>query len=123
MKDILCINTIQNNAPQKPTRIIMKAANRSLISYSTGIAIILSSILLGCTVGRIYEKEDIVYSTKRLELKLDYYEPYDNNTALVSMNQAIVKEISKNETTYKVYDTLILTSLGYKIDDKFFPCR
>ncbi|MDO8896857.1 MAG: hypothetical protein Q7V19_04345, partial [Bacteroidales bacterium] len=69
--------------------------------------------------NRIFEEYDIVYSTKRLELKLAY--PIkDPRSPITYMEQSIVKKITDNETVYKAYDALILTSLSFRLEDKVF---
>ncbi len=98
----------------------MKKANYKLIIKSTWIAIFLSLFLFGCRVtNKIYEENDIVYSTKRIELKLAY-RWHKRRSPITYAEQSIIKEISNNGTTYKVYDALILTSLSYQLEDKVF---
>lgn len=87
---------------------------------TTGIAFFLSLFLFGCRVAnKIYEENDIVYSTKRIELKLAY-RWHQRKSPITYFEQSIIKEISNNGTTYKVYDALILTSLSYQLEDKVF---
>ena len=87
-------------------------------SYPVWILITFS--LFSCKVtNKIYETNDLVYSSKRMELKLEYNKE-ERKSPLISMKQSIVKEISDKETSYHVYDVLILTSYSYKLDDKVF---
>lgn len=98
----------------------MEKANYKLIIKSTWIAIFLSFFLFGCQVtNKIYEEKDIVYSTKRMELKLAY-RWHDRRSPITYAEQSIIKEISNNGTIYKVYDALVLTSLSYQLEDKVF---
>jgi len=87
-------------------------------SYPVWILITFS--LFSCKVtNKIYETNDLVYSSKRMELKLEYNKE-ERKSPLISMKQSIVKKISDKETSYHVYDVLILTSYSYKLDDKVF---
>ena len=98
----------------------MKKPNYKLMVHLTWITIFLSFFLFSCKVtNRIFEEYDIVYSTKRLELKLAY--PIkDSRSPITYMEQSIVKKITDNETVYKAYDALILTSLSFRLEDKVF---
>lgn len=98
----------------------MKQANYKLIVNSTWITIVLSFLLFSCKVtNKIFEGYDIVYSTKRLELKLAY-RSQDRRSSITYMEQSIVKKITDNETVYKVYDVLVLTSLSHRLENKVF---
>ncbi len=91
----------------------------SQIVYSVLVVSIL--ITNSCSVtNKIYEEKDVVYSTKRLELKLSYRR-FERKSPIYYMEQSIIKEIaSNNEAIYKVYDVLTLTSSSFKIEDKVF---
>jgi hypothetical protein len=69
--------------------------------------------------NKIYEENDIVYSTKRKELKLAYRRQ-NKRTPITYAKQSIVKEISEKGTVYKVFDALVLNSLSYQVEDKVF---
>ncbi len=69
---------------------------------------------------KILIEDDIVYSTKRIELNY-LCKDKDRRSPLLYLEQSIIKEIKTNkETTIKVYDVLSLTSSGFKLDDKVF---
>ena len=100
----------------------MKKKNRKFkfTLQSTLIVVLFCFSLLGCKVtNKIYEENDIVYSTKRIELKLDHH-LQNQRSPLTYAKQSIVKEISENGTVYKVFDALILTSLSYQVEDKVY---
>jgi len=98
----------------------MKTAYFKLTPSSIGLAIFLTFILTSCILTpKIYEKHDIVYSTKRFELQFNYPN-HNERTPVINMQQSIIKEISKTETTYKVYDVLVLKSLSHKVEEKVF---
>jgi len=98
----------------------MRKANYKSIIQSILITFILSFILVSCRVtNKIFVENDIVFSTKRIELKLTYRDQ-DRRSPITYAEQSFIKEISNNVTTYKVYDILILTSLSYQVEDKVF---
>jgi len=75
-------------------------------------------MLSGCsTFNRIYSEEDIVYSTKRFELK---YDCKDRDRRMpFYFTQSIVKEVDQNNNvSYRAYDVLSLTSSSFKFDEK-----
>jgi len=68
--------------------------------------------------NKIYSENDIVYSTKRFELKYDYKDR-DRRTPIYFFTQSIVKEINQNnEVSYSAYDVLFLTSSSFNLDEK-----
>jgi len=70
------------------------------------------------TYNRIYSEDDVVYSTKRFELKYDYKDG-DRRTPIYFFTQSIVKEIDQNNNvSYRAYDVLFLTSSSFKLDEK-----
>ena len=70
------------------------------------------------TYNRIYSEDDVVYSTKRFELKY-YYKDRDRRTPIYFFTQSIVKEIDQNNNvSYRAYDVLFLTSSSFKLDEK-----
>jgi len=70
------------------------------------------------TYNRIYSEDDVVYSTKRFELKYDYKDR-DRRTPIYFFTQSIVKEIDQNNNvSYRAYDVLFLTSSSFKLDEK-----
>jgi len=76
-------------------------------------------MLSGCsTFNKIYSEEDIVYSTKRFELKYDY-KTRDRRTPIYYFTQSIVKEVDQNnDASYRAYDVLYLISSSFKLDEK-----
>jgi hypothetical protein len=83
--------------------------------------VVLCSLFIGCRVtNRIVVKEDVVYSSKRVELKL-LHKDIDLRSPLQNVLQSIVKQIGvETETSYKVFDVLTLTSASFKLEDKVF---
>ena len=70
------------------------------------------------TYNKIYSENDVVYSTKRFELK-HYVKDRDRRSPLLYFTQSIIKENnSKNEISYTAYDVLTLTSSSFKLEDK-----
>lgn len=90
-------------------------------SFSLLAIILLYSIIQSCgTSTKIIVQNDIVYSTKRIELK---YSSKDVNrrSPLLFMEQSVVKEIKANdEITYQVFDVLTMNSSSFKLEDKVF---
>jgi hypothetical protein len=88
---------------------------------SLGFIITLIGFLFsGCNTNRIVVQNDIVYSTKRIELEYLCGDK-DRRSPLSYLKQFIVKEIkNNNEAVIKVYDILTLTSSGFKLEDKVF---
>jgi len=95
--------------------------NPSIRRYACGIlGIALVSITLqSCfTTNRIYSENDLVYATKRFELKY-YVKDRDRRSPLYKLTQSIVKEINvRNEISYTAYDVLSLSSSSFKLDEK-----
>ena len=75
--------------------------------------------LSGCYSPKIVVKEDIVFSTRRIELEYLCWDE-DNRSPLINLEQSIVKEINRDETTIKVYDKLTMKSSGFKLEAKVF---
>ena len=77
------------------------------------------TMLLSCSpYNRIYSEDDIVYSTKRFELKYDYKDR-DRRTPIYFFTQSIVKEVDQNNNvSYRAYDVLFLISSSFKLDEK-----
>jgi hypothetical protein len=85
-----------------------------------GIVISLVCVMLSsCSpYNRIYSEDDIVYSTKRFELKYDYKDR-DRRTPIYFFTQSIVKEVDQNNNvSYRAYDVLFLISSSFKLDEK-----
>lgn len=76
-------------------------------------------MLSGCsTYNRIYSENDIVYSTKRYELKYSYRD-LNRRSPLQFFTQSIVKEIDRNnEVSYRAYDVLFLSNSSFRIEEK-----
>jgi hypothetical protein len=70
------------------------------------------------TSNKIYSENDIVYSTKRFELKYSVKDR-DRRSPLFYFKQSIVKEINpQHEISYTVYDVLSLSSSSFNLDEK-----
>ena len=85
-----------------------------------GIVISLACVMLSsCSpYNKIYSEDDIVYSTKRFELKYDYKDR-DRRTPIYFFTQSIVKEVDQNNNvSFRAYDVLFLISSSFKLDDK-----
>ena len=85
-----------------------------------GIVISLVCVMLSsCSpYNKIYSEDDIVYSTKRFELKYDYKDR-DRRTPIYFFTQSIVKEVDQNNNvSYRAYDVLFLISSSFKLDEK-----
>ena len=99
-----------------------KTPKRTLKGH-TAVASLLAicSLILSCRVtNKITVKDDVVYNSKRIELKF-IHKDYNNQSPLQYILQSIVKEIkSNNEISCKVYDVLNLNSTSFKLDDKVF---
>jgi hypothetical protein len=70
--------------------------------------------------SKILVENDIVYSTKRIELKY-FCRGNSWRSPLLYLEQSVTKEIkTNNESTIKVYDVVALTSSSFKLEDKVF---
>lgn len=87
----------------------------------TLLVITLCSILQSCNLSsNIIDENDIVYSTRRIKLRY-ICKDINKNSPLQHLEQTVVKEIKgNNETSYKIYDVLVLTSNSFKMEDKVF---
>jgi hypothetical protein len=99
----------------------MKNAYKNTFAYVLSGIIISSSILPGCTVtNKIFVEEDIVYSSKRIELKY-LVKDRDRRSPLHYMQQTVIKEINANkEVSYTAFDVLTLSGSSFRLDDKVF---
>ncbi len=79
--------------------------------------------------NRIIVQDDIVYSTKRVELKT-YHKDRDRRSPLIYLEQSFVKKIkNKDDAVLELYDELALKNLSFQleqkafmiVDDKVFP--
>ena len=87
-------------------------------SYVIAIGLVCTMLSSCSTFNRIYSEDDVVYSTKRFELKY-YYKDRDRRTPIYFFTQSIVKEIDQNNNvSYRAYDVLFLTSSSFKLDEK-----
>lgn len=77
------------------------------------------TIISSCSpYNRIYSEDDIVYSTKRFELKYNYKE-WNRRTPIYHFTQSIVKEVDQtNNVSYRAFDVLFLTSSSFRLDEK-----
>jgi hypothetical protein len=89
------------------------------VPYQVIVIGLVCTMLSSCsTYNKIYSEDDIVYSTKRFELKYDYKDR-DRRTPIYFFTQSIVKEIDQNNNVlYRAYDVLFLTSSSFKLDEK-----
>jgi hypothetical protein len=99
----------------------MKKRFRIAILFSGLILTLISFIFSSCfSSSKIVVQNDIVYSTKRIELRY-LCRDNDRRSPLLYLEQLIVKEIkSDNEESIKIYDILALTSSSFKLEDKVF---
>jgi len=97
--------------------------NPSINSFAyeiLGITLISMTFQSCSTSNKIYSDNDIVYSTKRFELKYSVKDR-DRRSPLFYFTQSIIKEInSENEISYTAYDVLSLSSSSFKLDEKVF---
>ena len=97
----------------------MKKQIKFGVPYQVIVIGLVCTMLSSCSpYNRIYSEDDIVYSTKRFELKYDYKDR-DRRTPIYFYTQSIVKEIDQiNNVSYRAYDVLFLTSSSFKLDEK-----
>jgi hypothetical protein len=78
-------------------------------------------ILYSCsTANRIYTEKDVVYSTKRFELKYNVRDRV-RRSPLLYYRQTITKEINpENKTLYTAFDVLTLSAASFGPDEKVF---
>ena len=97
----------------------MKKQIKFGVPYQVIVICLVCTMLSSCsTYNRIYSEDDVVYSTKRFELKYDYKDR-DRRTPIYFFTQSIVKEIDQNNNvSYRAYDVLFLTSSSFKLDEK-----
>ena len=97
----------------------MKKQIKIAVSYQVLATTLVCTMLSGCsTLNRIYSDNDIVYSTKRFELKYEYKDR-DRRTPVYYFTQSIVKEADQNNNvSFHAYDVLYLTSSGFNPDGK-----
>ena len=97
----------------------MKKQIKFGVPYQVIVICLVCTMLSSCsTYNRIYSEDDVVYSTKRFELKYDYKDR-DRRTPIYFFTQSIVKEIDQiKNVSYRAYDVLFLTSSSFKLDEK-----
>ena len=97
----------------------MKKQIKFGVPYQGIVIGLVCTMLSSCSpYNRIYSEDDIVYSTKRFELKYDYKDR-DRRTPIYFFTQSIVKEVDQNNNvSYRAYDVLFLTSSSFKLDEK-----
>ncbi len=97
----------------------MKKQIKFGVPYQVIVICLVCTMLSSCsTYNRIYSEDDVVYSTKRFELKYDYKDR-DRRTPIYFFTQSIVKEVDQNNNvSYRAYDVLFLTSSSFKLDEK-----
>ena len=97
----------------------MKKQIKFGVPYQGIVIGLVCTMLSSCsTFNRIYSEDDVVYSTKRFELKYDYKDR-DRRTPIYFFTQSIVKEVDQNNNvSYRAYDVLFLISSSFKLDEK-----
>ena len=97
----------------------MKKQIKFGVLYQVILIGLVCTILSSCSpYNKIYSEDDIVYSTKRFELKYDFKDR-DRRTPIYYFTQSIVKEVDQNNNmTYRAYDILFLISSSFKLDEK-----
>ena len=97
----------------------MKKQIKFSVPYQVIVTGLVCTMLSSCSpYNRIYSEDDIVYSTKRFELKYDYKDR-DRRTPIYFFTQSIVKEVDQNNNvSYRAYDVLFLISSSFKLDEK-----
>ncbi len=97
----------------------MKKQIKFGVPYQGIVIGLVCTMLSSCSpYNRIYSEDDIVYSTKRFELKYDYKDR-DRRTPIYFFTQSIVKEVDQNNNvSYRAYDVLFLISSSFKLDEK-----
>ena len=97
----------------------MKKQIKFGVPYQGIVIGLVCTMLSSCSpYNRIYSEDDVVYSTKRFELKYDYKDR-DRRTPIYFFTQSIVKEIDQiKNVSYRAYDVLFLTSSSFKLDEK-----
>ncbi len=97
----------------------MKKQIKFGVPYHVIVIGLVCTMLSSCsTYNNIYSEDDIVYSTKRLELRYDYKDR-DRRTPIYFFTQSIVKEVDQNHNvSYRAYDVLYLTSSSFELDEK-----
>ena len=97
----------------------MKKQIKFGVSYHVIVIGLVCTMLSSCCpYNKIYSEDDIVYSTKRFELKYDYKDR-DRRTPIYFFTQSIVKEVDQNNNvSFRAYDVLFLISSSFKLDDK-----
>ena len=95
-----------------------KLFKKSFAFEILGITMIFTVFQSCSTSNKIYSENDIVYSTKRFELKYSVKDR-DRRSPLFYFTQSIIKEINpNNEISYTAYDVLSLSSSSFKLEDK-----
>lgn len=81
--------------------------------------VLICAFFSGCsTYNKIYQDNDIVYSTGRFELKY-HYRDWNRRTPIIFFTQSLVKETDRdNNSTYRAYDMLFLTSTSFRPEEK-----
>jgi len=97
----------------------MKIPFKESFAYKIlGITMICTVFQSCSTSNKIYSENDIVYSTKRFELKYSVKDR-DRRSPLFYFTQSIIKELNpNNEISYTAYDVLSLSSSSFKLEDK-----
>jgi hypothetical protein len=96
--------------------LLIKPVTRFTL-LSAAVAVMLSACT---TTNRIYTENDVVYSTKRFELKY-YVRDNDRKSPLIYFYQSIVKvQTPGKETSYSAWDILTLTNSSFTPDAKVF---
>ena len=98
----------------------MKNLFRKPTTRSILLPAVTALFLCACTTNRIFTVNDIVYSSKRFELKYTVKDK-DRRSPLIFFTQSIVKENNPGkEISYTAYDVLDMTNSSFKVDEKVF---
>jgi hypothetical protein len=86
----------------------------------TGLTLICITFQSCSTFNKVYSENDVVYSSRRFELKY-YVKDRDRRSPLYYFTQSVIKEINQqDEISYHAYDVLSLSASSFKLDEKVF---
>lgn len=87
----------------------------------TSLILILCTLFQSCiSTNRILVQDDLVYATKRLELRY-LCKNTNRRSPLLYVEQTVSKEIkANNEISYKIYDVVVMPSTSFNLKDEVF---
>ena len=86
----------------------------------TGLTLICITFQSCSTFNKVYSENDVVYSSRRFELKY-YVKDRDRRSPLYYFTQSVIKEINQqDEISSHAYDVLSLSASSFKLDEKVF---